>query len=366
MRVEREIAGITYPFAAGVAAAIFIWGSSARINPVCPILAMWAILVFSGSLILSHKHRCNDLLQWGFIWACLLSCGIFTGLNGLELQISELGSGSFIPEAAERWGTALGIAIDRIPFDRQETGGIVKALLTGSRENLAPETIRIFRDSGASHILALSGLHLGIIYMMVARGLSVAGNSKRLRIIRSTVTIALCGIYTMATGAGASITRAYIFIMIKEVADMTGRHSCLKETLAASLMLHLAFAPTAVADVGFQLSYAAMFGIAYIHPHLKSIWRNDWKGLTRIWDSASLSISCQLTTGPLAYHYFGTFPQYFLLTNLLAIPMAGLIIPSALLTVIMSMAGCCPAMLVELTEWIASTMTHALGIIASM
>jgi competence protein ComEC len=365
MTVERDIAGIAFPFAAGVTAAVFYWGSTASINPVFHCLSLSAAFLSIGILFLSHKQRQSSRQQWLIIWICLLSCGIFTGLNGLELQISELDSDP-LSDMAEKWGIGMGKAIDRIPFKRHETGSIIKALLTGDRESLSPETIRIFRDSGASHILALSGLHLGIIYAVISRTLALACNSRKLRIFRSILTVALCGIYTLATGAGASITRAFIFIAIKEVAEMTGRHSSLREVLAVSLMLHLTFAPTAITDIGFQLSYAAIFGIAYIYPHLKSIWRNNWTGLKKIWDSASLSISCQLTTGPLAYHYFGTFPQYFLLTNLLAIPLAGLLIPMALLTVIMSIAGCCPEMLIGLAEWITTATTHALSIIASM
>ena len=366
MRVEREIAGIAYPFAAGVMAAFLFWGSTPFISHTSHILTLWAVIALSFALIISHRHQCNEHLQWGLIITCLLICGIFTGLNAMELKISALDAENPVSKAAGRWGMALVKLIDRIPFESRETGGMIKALLTGNRESLDPETIQTFRDSGASHILALSGLHLGILYAVISRLLALLGNSRPIRTCRSILTIVICGIYTLATGSGASITRALIFITVKEAAEMTGRHSSLKSVLAASLMLHLAFAPAAVTEVGFQLSYAAMFGIAYIYPHLKSLWRNDWFGLRKVWDSAALSISCQITTGPLAYYYFGTFPQYFLLTNLLAIPLAGLLIPVALLTLALSSAGCCPDLLIGLTEWITTTMTHALSIIASM
>jgi competence protein ComEC len=147
---------------------------------------------------------------------------------------------------------------------------------------------------------------------------------------------------------------------------MTGRFSSLKTVLAASLIVHLAFDPTAVSEIGFQLSYAAIFGIAYIFPWLRKMWRNDWPGLKWIWESLALSISCQITTGPLAYCYFGTFPQYFLLTNLIAVPLAGLIIPASLTTVALTALGCCPAFVIEITEWLVGTMTDSLSIIASM
>jgi competence protein ComEC len=260
----------------------------------------------------------------------------------------------------------MGALIDSMAFEDSQTNGMTKALLTGDRSGISSDTAEVFRNSGASHILALSGLHLGIIYGIVSRSLSIFGNSRSARIIKSLLTMLACGAYTLATGAGASITRAYIFIVVKETAAMAGRTVSLKGVLAVSMMLYLAFDPTAAADIGFQLSYAAMFGIAFIYPVLKKMWRNKWMGMKWIWESAALSISCQITTGPLAWHYFGTFPQYFLLTNLIAIPLAGMIIPAALLTTVLSAAGCCPDIVITITEWLTQTMYEALRIIASM
>ena len=85
-----------------------------------------------------------------------------------------------------------------------------------------------------------------------------------------------------------------------------------------------------------------------------------------IWNSLALSISCQITTGPLAYMYFGTFPQHFLLTNLIALPLTGVLIPSALLTLCLSCLGCCPAWLAAITDFLAQTTIHSLHIISTM
>ena len=202
--------------------------------------------------------------------------------------------------------------------------------------------------------------------MIVSKVLAVVGNSLRTRRIKSVMIILICGLYTLATGSGASISRAFIFITTKEIAGMTFRRAELKNILAASLILHLAISPMSAKDVGFQLSYAAMFGIAYIFPPLRKMWKNDWRCLRWVWDSLALSISCQLTTGPLAYCYFGTFPQYFLLTNLLAIPLTGIIIPSALLTVILTAIGWCPCILIRITEWLTQTLDTLLDLIASI
>ena len=366
MRVERDIAGIAFPFAAGVMAAVIIGGSLGFISTTYHIASLWTTVMSAIALFMSMKRGWDPRMQWGLIWACTLSCGVFVGLNGLELKISDIAADGYLAQTAHRWAGGLEELIESIPFENSSTGEIIKALLTGNREDIPPEVTQAFRDSGASHILALSGLHLGIIYIFVVKGLSLIGNSIKIRILRSLLTIAICGAYTLATGAGASITRAFIFITMRETAKMTGRSADLKGILASSLLLHLAFDPTAAAEIGFQLSYAAMFGIAHIYPKLKSMWRNDWPLLRRIWDSAALSISCQATTGPLAYYYFGTFPKYFLLTNLLAAPLAGIIIPAALTTVLLTALGCCPDIIINITEWLTTTLTDILKVIASM
>lgn len=366
MRVEREIAASAFPFAAGVSAAVILGASPCIINPTYPTMALTATFLSAALLLCPSRCKWNISLQWSLVVLTALTCGLFIGLSSMELKVSQTDPPGMLSQWAVHLGDRMQSFIDGISFKNSSTNGIIKALLTGERSGLTTEVTKAFRDSGASHILALSGLHLGIIYAIICKMLSITGNGKKMREVRSALIIVTCGLYTLATGAGASITRAYIFIVIKEIAEMTCRHASLKILLAAAAMLHLAFDPTAAADVGFQLSYAAIFGIAYIFPHLRNIWTNEWKGLRWIWESAALSISCQLTTGPLAYCYFGTFPQYFLLTNLIAIPLAGMIIPAALLTTVLSAAGCCPDIVITITEWLTQTMYEALRIIASM
>lgn len=366
MKAEREIEGIAFPFAAGVTAAALSGISPVFINPTCHMLALGMTALSSILLYYSSERGWEARIQWLLTALCTLSCGIFIGICGTEMQISDLPSKGRLAAAARETAFAMESAIDSIDFRNEGTGGVIKALLTGNRNGISPETTQAFRESGASHILALSGLHLGIIYVIIARFLSLAGNTRLIRRSRSVAVIILCGLYTLATGAGASIMRAFIFIVLKEVADMTGRHASLKSILAASLIIHLTFDPTGIADIGFQLSYAAIFGIAYIFPYLRNLWQNDWIGLKRIWESAALSIACQLTTGPLAYYYFGTFPQYFLLTNLIAVPLTGFMIPAALLTLSLTSLGCCPDFLITATESLVTALTESLKIISTM
>jgi competence protein ComEC len=142
--------------------------------------------------------------------------------------------------------------------------------------------------------------------------------------------------------------------------------------ILTAMFIQLIIEPAAIKDVGFQLSYAAVAGIAWIYPHLRSFWPGNpsddkgmVKGLRWIWNSAALSIACQVTTGPLAYIYFHSFPMQFILTNLIAIPLTGLIIPSALLTLVASSFGCCPDILLRITEMLVTALSESLYIIST-
>jgi competence protein ComEC len=110
-----------------------------------------------------------------------------------------------------------------------------------------------------------------------------------------------------------------------------------------------------------------MAGITWIYPLMKNIWPAQDSGpMKKIWDSASLTICCQLTTSPLALYYFGTFPTHFLLTNLLALPLTGFLVPIAILTVTLSAADLCPAILTEVCEKAASCLISVLETISRM
>ena len=371
MKVEREIAGFTLPFAAGIFLVSLVGN---RFFSTHHALATASLGAVSAMLIycLHPSHKNLDTIGRAILIGGIALClGIFCGECGKILSISSLDSALLIH--VQRYGKLLQTAVDSIPFSDLQTNAIIKALLTGDRAEIPSSVTVVFRDSGASHILALSGFHLGIIYGIVRALLSVLGNHRKALTLRAVATIAACGFYTMATGAGASITRAFLFIMLHEAASLTHRHHSTGSILFTSLFIQLAASPGSITSAGFQLSYAAMAGIAFIFPWLRNLWPGNphkdnkfTKSVRQIWNSASMSISCQLTTGPLAWIYFHSFPQHFLLTNLIVLPLASLVIPVALATLTLHSIGLCPVLFLKGTEFLVSTMITALEIIASM
>lgn len=368
MKVERDIAGITVPFAAGLAVSIYA-GSS-------PAAHMFSsIVIISLIVFLTHPQR--RVTGTGPVWSSLivlmLFCGYVTGSYDIMMAISDTDEMSATEVIASDFCTSMRKAIDSIPFSNAETGEIIKALITGERRGIPEEIAEAFRESGASHVLALSGLHLGIIYGIVRAGLSFMGNSTSIKNIRSILAILICGFYTLATGAGASISRAFLFIAIGEYAAIRKIRFPLSVTMMASMTIQLCISPSSLKAVGFQLSYAAIAGIAFIFPTFRNFWPGDRKKDTLlakctrwIWDSAAMSIACQITTGPIAYYYFRSFPMHFILTNLMAIPLVTLIIPAALVTLACSYLGWDPPILIRCTEWLTASLSWSLETISDM
>ena len=371
MTVERETAGFALPFAAGVTAAAYagniLYTRAFNIAAISSAV-IYAILIFSltgaGNTLL-HKKGLPCIILLAFITG--ISCGFS------DILLSASGMKGRLAIAAAGFGEKLGAVTDGLPFTSSATNAVMKAFITGDQTDM-PESLKVtFRASGASHLLALSGFHLGIIYAIVKYSLSLAGNRRTALIVRSIVTVLICTSYTLATGASPSTVRALIFIALRETATITHRCSSLALLTLVSVVIQLAASPSSARSISFQLSYAAMAGIAFIYPWLKSAWpeeaghgRISWKFLRRIWNSAALSISCQITTGPLAWIYFHTFPRHFLLTNLIALPLAGAVIPGGILVIILNHAGICPEFMLKAVEFLVNILIRSLEIIATM
>ena len=369
MTVERDIAGFALPFMAGIiVSACLIRGDSVQNQ----YILHFSLLICSLCLLVllqPGRIRLGTRSTWTLIILCAVSCGLFTGLS--DRHVSASYTEGFIIRTAEQFCERLSTLIGSVPYPNQTTGSLLTALVTGDRSSLPAEITEAFRGSGASHILALSGLHLGIFYSILKPLLSPIGHSRTSKTVKSIILTAICGLYTLATGAGASLTRAYIFIVITEASDLTGRHRSTGSLLLTALTIQLILIPSSISDIGFQLSYAAMAAIAYIYPYLKRMWPQDNAGgvskvLRWVWNCAAVSIACQITTGPIAWYYFGTFPKYFILTNLISLPAIEVIIPMGLVVTTLEAIGICPEFLITATDHLADVWIGCIAAISGM
>ena len=355
----KSIETLSVAFTAGVIAGTGLSGA----GPALPFLLLVLLLV-----PFAFYRRLGRLPSAGsaaVLALTFLILGMFCAWNGAQPGISLH---SFPETFAARAVENLRALIDTLPFRADETAPLLKALLTGDRSGLSRETTAVFRESGASHILALSGLHIGIIYLIFDKLTRLIGNTGAARILRYAAILSGAGFFTLMTGAGPSIVRAFLFIAIGETLRLTGRPRNSVRVLALALLVQLVLDPPVIRSLGFQLSYLAMAGIFLLYPLLEKWYpegspRNP---LRYIWNMAALSISCQAFTAPLAWLRFHAFPVYFLITNLLAIPLTTLLMGSSVLTVGLSAFGACPDLLVKTTDGLSRLLLFVLEVIASM
>lgn len=390
MEEERESVWIAVSLTAGVAATNYSFAAFYSHSSIIFTISLLLVPAFAAAGLLCHSINCRILcrgqLSGGFHGIGTLQGRLLLGtmfffagagicaMNMLRIASFPESAGpvrQFASSSAEN----LKNIIDSIDYGDPVCNAVAKALFTGDRSGIDSRTTGIFRQSGASHLLALSGMHMGVIYVILSRILSIAGNSPAIRHTRSVLTIAGTGFFTLMTGASDSASRAFLFIMLNETAKISGRKTDGATLLCTSLMIQLAIKPGAISSTGFQLSYLAMTGIFTLYPALKKMWPQQNSGrkkrtvgnpMEKIWDLCAMSISCQLFTGPLAWLKFGTFPQYFLITNLFCIPLMSLIMFSTAAVLILTAAGACPDMLTGISESLIQTMLFVLGTISSM
>jgi len=200
------------------------------------------------------------------------------------------------------------------------------ALLLGYTDKLDADIISAYSNTGALHVLSVSGLHVAIVYMVFSWMLFFLDKYKRGRIIKAILLILFLWFYAALTGLSPSVLRAATMFSFIIVAKTFNRHTNIYNTLAASAFLLLLINPYLIMEVGFQLSYLAVAGIVYIQPKIHAWFEIDNWLLNQIWTITSVSIAAQIATFPLGLHYFHQFPNYFLLSNLIVIPISTLIL----------------------------------------
>lgn len=203
---------------------------------------------------------------------------------------------------------------------------ITGAMLLGDRSFLTAKTEQNFASSGAIHVLAVSGLHLGIIYWGL---LQVIGCWRRHSLLKWMFTLSGLTViwgFTLVTGMAASTLRAATMFSVLLVGNLFSRQRNTKNTLAVAAMIILWFDPYQLYSVGFQLSFLALAGILYLQPWLSNRLESKNKILNYFCQLLSVSLSAQIMVMPLSMYYFHQLPVYFLLSNLILVPLTFMII----------------------------------------
>jgi len=247
----------------------------------------------------------------------------------------------------------------------------VGALTLGYKEDLDKDLRRHFQASGAAHVLAVSGLHTGIIYALLIALLTLGGRFRPMhenRLGRCAISLIIIGAmwgYAWLTGMTPSVVRAVLMVTIFEVGHMTYKRSFSINTIAAAAVLILLVKPTDLWSVSFQLSFAATAAIVYLTPTFLFKERKWPRIVTYIAGILIVSIAAQLGTLPITMYYFKQVSTYFLLTNLMVLPLASLLVPCGLATI--ALGGSAAGVVIGKVTWaLAWAMNHAVEWIESL
>lgn len=202
----------------------------------------------------------------------------------------------------------------------------ISALTLGHKDDLSNEIKEAFRASGTSHILAVSGLHVGIVFGAITLIFSLFATHGRLSVIKQIVIIATLWLYAFVTGLSPSVIRATVMLTIALIGKASGKRLFTYNVLAASAFLILSIKPNQLYDAGFQMSFAAVASIIAINPILVGAFNPQRKLTNSITNLFTVSLSAQIGVLPITLYYFGTFPTYFFIANMLIIPAIPIVI----------------------------------------
>jgi len=198
---------------------------------------------------------------------------------------------------------------------------ISKALLYGYDDEIEPELVKAYSNTGTLHVLAVSGMHVGLIFWLINLVLKYFDKKKYQRLLKAIISLLVIWAYSLLCGLSPSILRASVMFSFVALGNMVQNRPNIYNTLAASAFTLLLFDSNMLASVGFQLSFLAVLGIVSIQKYLKKWFTFKFWIYNEIWNIVSVSIAAQLATFPLGLLYFHQFPVYFLASNLLIIPL---------------------------------------------
>lgn len=206
------------------------------------------------------------------------------------------------------------------------------ALVIGEKGLMDRSLKEEYSRAGAMHVLALSGLHIAVVFAIIYRCLSALCLFPWGERLRNILAMGFIFGYALFTGASPSVMRAAFMIFIYKIAGFSFRQVGKWDAIFLSAMTLCVIDPLQIMDIGFQLSYAAVIGIALLYPTCRAAYKQistrlyGGKGVIRalgkVWNSVSISVCCQITTLPFVLYYFGNVPEWFLLANIVAVPAA--------------------------------------------
>lgn len=247
---------------------------------------------------------------------------------------------------AAKFRNLINLKIKPYQYSDDQTA-IINALLLGQKQNISKDLSTNYINAGAIHILAVSGLHIGMILLALNFLFKPIQSLKKRPLVKTLLLIILLWAYAIIAGGAASIIRATTMFSIVAIGINLKQPSNIYNTIAVSAFILLLIKPYYLFDIGFQLSYAAVIAIISFKPLFDKIWTPKHKATHLLWQTLSVTLAAQIGVTPLCLYYFHQFPSLFWLSNLVIIPFLNLIFGLGLLVIASALIGVSKSILTD-------------------
>lgn len=244
-----------------------------------------------------------------------------------------------------------------IPGEKEK--GLAEALLIGYKNDLDKELVQSYSNTGVVHIIAISGLHLGIIYWLLELLLQPLSKKRKTKWLRPLLIISGLWTFSLLAGAQPSVLRSALMFSLIVTGESLGRKNTTFNSLACSALILLLINPFWLWDLGFQLSYAAVASILIFMRPVYNLLYFPNKMIDFIWKMNAVTLAAQILTLPLSVYYFHQFPPLFFLSNLLAVPLSSIILLAAILLCVIAWLPGPAHLLGQLISWMIRLMNQA-------
>lgn len=245
---------------------------------------------------------------------------------------------------------------------------LLSAMTVGEKRDFPQELKESYAAAGASHILALSGLHLGIFYLLLSLLLPLKGCNRLVIVLRETLIIVALWAFAYVAGLSASVVRSAILFTLMSAGRCLRQDSSSVSSLAFAAVAMLLLSPHSLFDVSFQLSFSAVFAILVLAPHLQRLLAVDAHGAVYryVVNLLILSFAAQLGTLPFVWYHFGVLPLYSLLTNIVVVPLAFVMIALAMLLLLTSFYNPLGHFFAMLLQTVTAVMNSGVSMVSSL
>jgi len=278
----------------------------------------------------------------------------------LKYQSNFIGS---LTKIAANFRDKINISLEKYHFKNDELA-IINALLLGQRQEISKELLQSYAGAGAIHILAVSGLHIGIILLLLNalfKPIELLKNGKTIKLI---LVVLLLWCYAFIAGFSASIIRAVAMFTAIAIGLLSNKKTNTLHNLFISMFFLLLINPLYLFRVGFQLSYLAVFSIVYLFPLFIRFYNPKNWFLRKTWQLFAISLSAQIGILPLSLYYFHQFPSLFFVSSLVIIPLLGFILGFGIFIITLALLGVLPQFLANSYGFIISKMNTFIAFIA--